>query len=68
MLGYDTLINHYKTNFSLIQHHKYNLNEIESMIPWEKLLYVDLLTQYIKQQEELARDQAAAQRVQQQRR
>jgi len=65
MLGYDSLMNHYKTNFSLIQHHKYNLSDIENMMPWEKFLYVDLLKEHIKHQEDLARDQAAASRVQQ---
>lgn len=63
MLGYDTLINHYKTNFSLMQHHKYNLSDIEGMMPWEKFIYVDLLTEHIRHQEQLARDQAAANRV-----
>jgi hypothetical protein len=56
-------MNHYKTNFSLIQHHKYNLSDIENMMPWEKFLYVDLLKEYIKNQEDLARDRAAQQRI-----
>lgn len=56
MLGYDSLMNYFKTNFSLMQHHKYSLHEIENMIPWEKFIYVDMLKQYIKQQEDLARD------------
>lgn len=63
MLGYDTLMNYYKTNFSLMQHHKYNLSNIEGMIPWEKFIYVDLLREHIKNQEQLVRDQAAANRV-----
>ena len=64
MLGYDTLINYYKTNFSLMQHHKYSLSDIESMMPWEKFIYVDMLKEYIKQQEDLARDQAAQRKAQ----
>jgi hypothetical protein len=64
MLGYDTLMNHFKTNFSLMQHHKYSLHDIENMMPWEKFLYVDLLKQYIKEQQDLQRDQAAARRAQ----
>ena len=64
MLGYDTLMNYYKTNFSLLQHHKYNLSEIEAMIPWEKFIYIDMLKEYIKHQEDLMRDQAAQQRAQ----
>lgn len=63
MLGYDSLMNHYKTNFSLMHHHKYSLAEIENMIPWEKFIYVDLLKQYLKEQQEMARDQAAAKKA-----
>jgi len=64
MLGYDNLMNYYKTNFSLMQHHKYSLSDIENMIPWEKFIYVDMLKQYIKHQEDIARDQAAQQKAQ----
>jgi len=65
MLGYDNLMNHYRTNFSLMQHHKYNLSDIEGMMPWEKFIYVDMLKQHIKNQEDLARDQAASMKAQQ---
>lgn len=64
MLGYDSLMNHFKTNFSLMQHHKYSLSDIENMMPWEKFVYIDMLRQYIKHQEDLARDQAAARKTQ----
>lgn len=64
MLGYDNLMNYYKTNFSLMQHHKYSLSDIDNMIPWEKFIYVDMLKQYIKHQEDLMRDQAAQQKAQ----
>lgn len=59
MFGYDNLMNYFKTNFSLIQHHKYNLSEIESMMPWEKFIYIDLLKQYIKHEEDMRRDREA---------
>tara|TARA_B100000900_G_C20335442_1_gene615962 strand:+ start:422 stop:580 length:159 start_codon:yes stop_codon:yes gene_type:complete len=42
---------HYKTNFDLMQHHKYSLNEIDEMIPWEKEVYVNMLVDFIKQEE-----------------
>lgn len=42
---------HYKTTFDLMQHHKYSLNEIDMMIPWEKEVYVNMLVDYIKEQE-----------------
>jgi len=35
-----------------MQHHKYSLTEIEDMIPWEREIYVSLLKDYIKQENE----------------
>lgn len=52
MLGYDNLENFLKTNFSLVQHHKWSLSEIENMIVWERLVYVSLLQQYLKDEKE----------------
>ena len=34
-----------------MQHHKYSLNEIDTMIPWEKEVYVNMLIDFIKQEE-----------------
>jgi len=59
MLGHDKLMNYYKTNFALMQFHKYSLTELEGMIPWERFIYVDLLKEHIKEQEQKSRDQAA---------
>ena len=50
MLGYDSLMNYYKTNFSLMQHHKYSLTELENMIPWERDIYVTLLIQFLEEE------------------
>ena len=44
------LESYYKLNFSLIQHHKYSLTEIENMIPWEREIYLGLLNQYIEEE------------------
>jgi hypothetical protein len=30
-----------------MQHHKYNLTELEQMIPWERDIYVALLREHI---------------------
>lgn len=59
MLGHDKLENFYKTNFSLMQHHKYSLYDIENMLPWERHVYVDLLKGFLKDEEERRRDRAA---------
>jgi len=34
-----------------MQHHKYSLNEIDDLIPWEKEVYVSMLIDYIKEEE-----------------
>lgn len=51
-LGYENLRNYFKTNFTLMQHHKYSLTELENMMPWEKQIYVSMLVQYVKEQNE----------------
>ena len=38
-----------------MQHHKYSLTEIENMIPWERDIYVGLLVNYIKEENEKER-------------
>lgn len=35
-----------------MQHHKYSLTEIENMIPWERDIYITLLINYIKEENE----------------
>ena len=45
-----------------MQHHKYSLTEIEDMIPWERDIYVGLLEQYIKEEEERLKQQNAGSR------
>ena len=44
------LESYFKLNFSLIQHHKYSLTEIENMMPWERDIYVGLLNQYVEEE------------------
>jgi hypothetical protein len=60
MFGYDNLKNFYSTNFALVQHHKYSLSDIENMMPWERHIYLDMLKEHIRQQEEQRRDQEVA--------
>jgi len=35
-----------------MQHHKYTLADLENMLPWEREIYVDMLIQYIKDENE----------------
>jgi len=43
-------MNHYKTNFAMVQHHKYSLHELENMIPWEREVYVAMLVEHLKEE------------------
>ena len=35
-----------------MQHHKYSLTELDNMMPWEREIYVGMLIEYIKEEEE----------------
>ena len=59
IMGFDTLTNYYKTNFNLMQHHKYSLHELEEMLPFERDIYVLMLSQYIDDQNKKIQQQNA---------
>ena len=50
-LSHETLANYIQTNFGLIQHHRWSLAELESMLPWEREIYVSLLVSFLEEQE-----------------
>jgi len=35
-----------------MQHHKYSLTELENMVPWEREIYIMMLIDYIKEENE----------------
>ena len=41
----------------MMQHFKYSLTELDSMIPFEREIYVQLLIQHIKEENDRLRDQ-----------
>ena len=49
-MAHEDLASYYKLNFAMMQHHKYSLTELENMIPWEREIYVSLLTQFIEEE------------------
>ena len=57
-LAHDSLYNYYKTNFGMMQYHKYSLTEIENMMPWEREIYIGLLMEHIKEENEKRRREA----------
>lgn len=40
-----------------MQHHKYSLSELEEMLPWEREIYITLLTEWIKEENEKIQQQ-----------
>ena len=46
----------------MMQHHKYSLNDIENMMPWERDIYVNLLQQHIKEEKERLKEQQRKQK------
>jgi hypothetical protein len=54
MLSHEDLESYYRINFALMQYHKYSLTEIENMMPWEREIYLALLENHIREEEEKA--------------
>ena len=40
-----------------MQHHKYSLTELDNMMPFEREIYVQLLINHIREENERLRDQ-----------
>ena len=53
MLSHTNLFTYYQKIFGMVQHHKYSIDELESMIPYERDLYFDMLHDYVKREEEI---------------
>ena len=58
MLSNESLKNYYKSNFALMQHHKYSITDNEKMLPWERDIYVSLLVNHIKEQNKRREEQS----------
>ena len=46
----------------MMQHHKYSLTELDMMLPWEREVYVNLLIQWLKEENERQKQQEAKMR------
>ncbi len=53
----NNLRNMMNNNFSMMQHHKYSLTEIENMIPWERDVYTSLLMNHVAEENERIKQQ-----------
>jgi hypothetical protein len=54
-LSHDNLQNYFKTNFLLMQEHKYSLTEVENWMPWERQVYIAMLIEHLKNKAEKAK-------------
>ena len=45
-----------------MQHHNYSLGDIENMMPWEREIYVQMLIEYIKEENKSREEEQARQR------
>lgn len=45
-----------------MQHHKYSLTELDNMLPFERDIYISLLINYIKEENERLKQQQSARR------
>lgn len=52
MLSHTNLYLYYQTIFALAQHHKYQISEIENLIPYERDIYFEMLLDYLRKLEE----------------
>jgi|TARA_B110000908_G_scaffold86606_1_gene103447 hypothetical protein len=42
-----------------MQHHNYSLSDLENMMPWEREIYVEMLVQYIKEENDKQKQREA---------
>jgi len=53
---HDNLGNMLQTNFQLMEHHNYALSDIENMLPWERQVYIGLVVEHTKKQNEESKE------------
>ena len=41
----------------MMQHHNYNLTDLENMVPWEREIYVGMLNEHIREENERVKQQ-----------
>ena len=56
-MAHTNLESYYKLNFALIQHHKWSLTELDNMVPFERQLYVEMLSNWIEKENERLEEQ-----------
>jgi hypothetical protein len=59
---HESLANLMQCHFVMMKDHNFSLTEIENMIPWERQIYMGLLINYVKEENERAKQQEASAR------
>jgi len=59
MLSHESLHNHYKTNFALMQHHKWSLTELDNQVPFEREVYVAMMLEHLEKEKARIEEQKA---------
>ena len=49
-LSHESLVNYYQTNFQLMHHYHYSLTEIDTLMPWEREIYVGLVVEHVAEE------------------
>ena len=50
MMYHTTIDANMEVNFAWLQHHHWSLSDIESLIPWEREVYVKYLSNFLEKQ------------------
>lgn len=53
MLCHTNLVIYYQTIFAMAQHYKYQISEVEAIMPYERDIYVTMLVEHLKKLEEI---------------
>ena len=59
LLSHNNLANYYSLVFSLAQHHKYSITEIEELVPFERDIYVAMLMDHPEKEKQRNEERAA---------
>jgi len=60
LLSHNSLANYYSLVFSLAQHHKYSITEIENLMPFERDIYVAMLIDHLEKEKIKNEERAAS--------
>lgn len=63
MLPEQALRQHFETNFNLLYHHKLDIRIFDSMVPWEKDVYLAMMVQAVEEENLKLQLQEAAKRA-----